>query len=239
MTRAKKTACLLRWSLFILWLLCLACGAVWLFAPLFHYGAGLAGTPSIAVFGPAAYLFDGSDWGYAVLAVVYLGLFLMTQWLFLSPRNLWKIKLAPSGRPMKRAALAAAFAVTLLSVGLLYSVLDLFGDSTVTGTAESSNLLPRYAFLLITLVLWCAWSVLFCIYFRQSDHYTWPGRLIRALIAGSVLELFVSVPIYATRQDDCYCARGSYAGLVFGGTVLRWAFGPGVLLLFIREKQRI
>ncbi len=249
MTHAKKTACLLRWSLFILWLLCLACGAVWLFAPLFHYGAGLAGTPNIAVFGPAAYLFDDSNWGYTVLAVVYLGLFLMTQWLFLSPRHLWKIKLAHSARPMKRAALAAAFAVTLLSVGLLYSVLDLFGDSTVADTAvadtavadmsESSNLLLRYAFLLIPLILWCAWSVLFCIYFRQSDHYSRTGRLIRALIAGSVLELFVSVPIYATRQEECYCARGSYAGLVFGGTVLLWAFGPGVLLLFIREKQRI
>jgi len=49
---------------------------------------------------------------------------------------------------------------------------------------------------------------------------------------------FVSVPVYATRQDDCYCARGSYTGLVFGATVLLWAFGPGVFLLFVREKRR-
>jgi hypothetical protein len=64
------------------------------------------------------------------------------------------------------------------------------------------------------------------------------GRVIRGLIAGSVLELFVAVPIYATRQDECYCARGSYAGLVFGTTVLLWAFGPGVFLLFVKEKHR-
>jgi hypothetical protein len=64
------------------------------------------------------------------------------------------------------------------------------------------------------------------------------ARLIRGLIAGSVLELFVAVPIYATRQEECYCARGSYAGLVFGTTILLWAFGPGVFLLFVKEKHR-
>ncbi len=62
--------------------------------------------------------------------------------------------------------------------------------------------------------------------------------MIRGLIGGSVLELFVAIPVYATRQDDCYCARGSYAGVIFGGTVLVWAFGPGVLFLFAREKER-
>ena len=65
------------------------------------------------------------------------------------------------------------------------------------------------------------------------------GRIIRGLIAGSILELFVSIPIFVTRQDDCYCARSSYTGLVFGATALLWAFGPGVLLLFLREKRRI
>ena len=49
---------------------------------------------------------------------------------------------------------------------------------------------------------------------------------------------FVSVPVNATRQDACHCARGSYTGLIFGATVLLWAFGPGVFLLFIREKRR-
>jgi hypothetical protein len=64
------------------------------------------------------------------------------------------------------------------------------------------------------------------------------GRVVRGLIAGSVLEMLVAVPIYVTREDDCYCARGSYAGLVFGVTVILWAFGPGVFLLFMREKRR-
>jgi hypothetical protein len=102
----------------------------------------------------------------------------------------------------------------------------------------STSLFFQILFLLIPLFLWCFWSVVFCIYMRQSDHYTWIGRIIRGLIAGSVLEMFVAIPVYATRQEECYCVRGSYAGLIFGTTVLLWAFGPAVFLLFIREKQR-
>jgi len=64
------------------------------------------------------------------------------------------------------------------------------------------------------------------------------GLMALATIAGSLLEVFVSIPVYATRQEQCYCARGSYAGLVLGTTALLWAFGPGIFLLFLREKQR-
>jgi hypothetical protein len=67
----------------------------------------------------------------------------------------------------------------------------------------------------------------------------WSGKIIKGLIGGSILELFVSIPILVAQEDDCYCAKGSYAGLVFGITVLLWAFGPGVYLLYLREKRRL
>ena len=64
--------------------------------------------------------------------------------------------------------------------------------------------------------------------------------MIRGLIAGSVLEVMVAVPVHvwAARQRDCYCCRGSYTTLVIAGTVLIWAFGPGIILLYMREKYR-
>ena len=55
------------------------------------------------------------------------------------------------------------------------------------------------------------------------------------------MELLVAIPTHAfvyRRDDDCYCVRGSYTGIVFGLTVLLWAFGPGLVLLAWREKQR-
>lgn len=136
---------------------------------------------------------------------------------------------------MKKAAIGAAFAITLLVAGLGYSILDLFSVEI----PESPSKISEYLLISMPLILWILWSIVFCVYFRQTDHYTWSGRIIRGLVAGSVLELFVSVPIFVTREDDCYCARGSYAGIIFGATVLLWAFGPGVFLLFLREKHRI
>jgi hypothetical protein len=195
-------------------------------------GVGLLGTP-LVFFGPLSPLLEDSGlWGRILCVIIYLGVFLMTQWLFLCPRRVWKMKLEPSGRPMKRAAIGVGFAVMLLSAGLLYSVLDL-----VNPVGESEGIV-KWVFLLIPVILWFLWSVIFLVYWRRGDYYTWTGRVIRGLIAGSVLELFVAVPIYATRQDDCYCNRGSYAGLIFGTTILLWAFGPGVFLLFVKEKHR-
>jgi hypothetical protein len=239
MTQSQKVACRLRWVLLVLWILCLAAGCLYVFGVIGK--AGIMGTPAIAIFGLFFPSGENVDKLFYVFSLIYIGLFVMTQWLFLSPSQMWKIKVKPSGRPMKRAAVGAAFAVTLVSIGLLYSVMDLFSDKVVIDMGSPSEAKPallRYAFLLIPLALWCFWSVIFCVYWRQSDSYTWAGRVIRGLIAGSVLELIVAVPIYATRQETCYCARGSYAGLVFGGTVLLWAFGPGILILFVREKQR-
>jgi len=249
-TKAKQTAGLFRWLLLVLWISCLSLGIWWILAALWDKGAGLTGTPEVAFLGPLYPVLGGVELypvlggvdrlGYILFVPIYLAAFFLSQWFFLRTRRTWKIKAQPQGRPMQAAAIAAAFAVALLSVGLLYSLLDLLPDSTFGNTSYFSCawFSLHYILLLIPLALWFFWSVIFCIYWRQSDHYTWVGKVLRALIGGTILELFVSIPIYVTRQDDCYCARWSYTGLVFGATVLLWAFGPGVFLLFIREKHR-
>ncbi len=223
-----------------LWIVCVACAIFWLFGGLISdaFGIGLAGTPGLLIFGPAYQQFESSGrWGYVLVVLIYLALLFLTQWWFLSPRHIWKIKTTEAARPMKRAAVGAAFAATLLSVGAIFSIVDLITKDFFT-ELENPSTFRHYLILLIPVIVWLIWSLIFIIYLRQGNHYTRAGKIIRGLIAGSVLELFIAVPIYATRQDECYCARGSYAGLVFGGTVLLWAFGPAIFLLFIREKQR-
>ena len=81
---------------------------------------------------------------------------------------------------------------------------------------------------------------MFFVYWRQGDRATQMGKMIRGLIAGSLLETFIAIGVYAwnPHREECYCARGSYTGLVFGATVLLWCFGPGVVLLFLRERER-
>ena len=241
-TKAKQTAGLFRWLLLVLWVSCLGLGIWWTLATLWDKGMGLASTPTAAFLVPLLPIIRGMDrLGYILFVAVYLAFFFLSQWFFLCPGRIWKIKVRPEGRPMKRSAIAAAFAIALLSVGLFFSLLDLLPEAEFEDAPPFFSCVYfsyNYILILIPLALWCLWSVIFCIYWRQSDHYTWVGKVLRALIGGTILELFVSIPIYVTRQEDCYCIRGSYTGLVFGATVLLWAFGPGVFLLFIREKHR-
>lgn len=89
-------------------------------------------------------------------------------------------------------------------------------------------------------VAWGVWALIFWRYWRSGDRYTQFTRMIRGLLVGSILEVFVATAVHAFtyRRDECYCCRGSYTGLVFGGTALLWVFGPGVVLLYKRERYR-
>ena len=234
MTKAKTTALKLRKLLLSLWVLCLIAGIIWV------VGGGIAGSPAVVFLGPSSVIMDycnpdASRCVYFAIGLIYTAFFFFTQWLFLAPKKLWKIKTTTAARPMKKAAIAAAFAMALLTAGFIYPILDLFS----IGIQNPSSNILEYLFVSIPLILWLFWSIIFCVYFRQTDYYTWAGKIIRGLIAGSILELFISIPIFVAREDECYCARGSYVGIVFGATVLLWAFGPAVFFLFLRQKHQI
>jgi hypothetical protein len=188
--------------------------------------AGLLGTPAVVG--------DGDE-DYRAFAFAFVGVLLLTQWLFLRPRRGWTVRLAESGRPLGLAAFGAAFAATLLTAGLVATLLEI--PDWWTGLFEEGGMGPV---LLGVLGLWLLWTLVFYAYWRAGDEYTRLTRILRALVGGSFLELLVATPVHIAchERDDCYCARGSYTGLVFGGTVLVWAFGPGIVLLYLRERNR-
>lgn len=236
MTNAKKRANIIKWVLFACWVICLVLGIVWFLLPFIansDLAMGYAGTPAmitnlgifVEVESFAPYIF-------------FAALFFFTQWIFLCPRDLWKIRVADKPVKMKRRAIGAGFAAVLLTMGLFYSVLDLFkfdfeGISDMSDGVRGIQLL----FFSIPAVVWVVWAVVFSIYFKRSGFVP-VRKIIRGLIVGSILEMIVSVPIFVTSKEDCYCLRGSYAGIVLGVTVILWVFGPGVFLLFLREKRR-
>ena len=128
----------------------------------------------------------------------------------------------------------------LLTAGVVTTLLEIpkwwFDDDWL----PDNELVVLSLFYGIPLIVWLVWSVVFLIYWRQGDHYTQLGKMIRGLLGGSVLELIAATAVYVwnPQKEDCYCSRGSYTGLVFGGTVALWCFGPGIVLLFMREKYR-
>ena len=226
MSRLADMGYRLRRTILIVGLVCLTGGLVWILLPLWDRGAGLGGTPA---------LIDGSGNAYFVNILVYVGLFLLTQWLFLRPRRDIAIQLSASGRPMKSAIIGAAFAAMMLTVAWFATLME------IPDWWESmGDTIGLIGFWIAMAVVWVVWAVVFGIYWRQGDRYTQLGRMARGLLVGSTLGLLVAIPvqIVTAHRDDCYCARGSYTGLVFGGTVLLWAFGPGVVLLYLRERRR-
>ncbi len=194
--------------------------------------AGLAGTPLSLEF------LTGGQPNHFANAVFVVGAMLITQWLFLCPRGRLKLQLTEKGRPLWLSVATAALAATLLSMAFIATMLEIPGWwGQVWSPVEG-----LYHVVWLTMgMMWFLWALLFHVYWRGKDRWTYLTRMLKWLIRGSILEMLVAAPVQAMvwdRWKDCYCSRGSYTGLVLGGTVLMWAFGPGILLLFLREEYR-
>jgi hypothetical protein len=241
MTKAQRTAYRLRHFILIAGLLYTVVALLWIALPLLPsvasglFGddfepAGFVGTPLAA---PLPDLDDRVAYGASALFVV--GLLLVAQWAFLRPGRVWAPRLVETGRPLKSAVVAAAAMAMLLTVGLIALLLEIpdwweqFLDD-----AGWKGVYP------VMLILWGAWTWVFFVYWRQGDRYTKLGKMIRGLVAGSVVEFIIAIPahVWATRERECYCARGTYTTLVLAGVVLLWAFGPGIILLYMHERYR-
>ncbi len=239
MTRARRNGQRLRRWILVVGIFYVVAGIAWLFLPLANnfafdeFGAaGLLGTPL------GGFASDVDEWTYVVEVSLFLGVLLFLQWMYLRPGSGWLTRFATTGRSLTGSVIAAAAMAMLLSVGLIALVLEvpdlwepLMDDMGYWGIG---------GVWVGMLVIWGLWAWVFYVYWRQGDQYTRMGRIIRGLVGGSLLEILVAVPahILVMRQRDCYCLRGTYTTLVFAGIVLLWAFGPGVVLLFLRERYR-
>lgn len=69
--------------------------------------------------------------------------------------------------------------------------------------------------------------------------YEWFSNL-SALFRGSLLELLVAIPshVIVSRRPGCFVGMFTGLGVSSGITVMLWAFGPGIILLFLRNKHR-
>ncbi|HUB27435.1 MAG TPA: hypothetical protein VL992_18560 [Tepidisphaeraceae bacterium] len=246
MSNAQKAASGVRWVLLSLAALCWLAGLFWLADQIWPQWKAFGDDAPIGLQGVCGMFFNQEP-PYVIAVALYLAVFLTTQWFFLSPRGSWRIKLNESGRPMKLSIVAAALMAALLTFGVLAALAQLAGwwpgisDSNVNGDRPVAW--PRWPIVLVLGACWIVWAAIFFVYWRKGTHATQLGRMLRGLFAGSILETIVATPVHvlALRNEndrDCYCQSGSYTALVFGGTVLLWTFGPGLVLLFLREKER-
>ncbi len=238
MTKAQTIAYRFRHIILVAGILFTIAGIIWAILPLlfsFDNFAGLFGTVLIIQKLSSA----ASKLAYGINFVIVVGLVLLAQWAFLRPGKGWTIRMATVGRPLKTSIFAAGVIAMLLTVGFVALLLEL--PNWWEGIMSAESYWGIICVWITMLIIWGIWSWIFFVYWRQGDRYTQLGRMIRGLVAGSVLETIIAVPvhIWATRQRECYCCRGTYTTLILAATVLIWAFGPGIVLLYMREKRRI
>lgn len=203
------------------------------------FGYGILGTP----FG---FVFPFGEMLESLAATLgFLSLVLLSQWLFLLPRGRLSLRVGTQRRSRMQAAIGGAFIGMLLTAGLAATIMELSNvwdnwlgaEKTIRGVTWRGV----YGFWIAMALAWAIWAAIFYSYYRDADHHTAVARMTRVLLRGTVLELLISVPTYVRAlpaQEDCRCGKGSYTGLAFGCTAVFWLFGPGVYLLFLRERRR-
>src|SRR5690349_15338448 len=118
--RPRWTARIFHWAMISIAVLVFLAGVVALMNPVFEIarplGGGTLGTP-------AAPLIEDQESQirtiYLPEALLYLGIFLWMQWLFLMPHGAWRLESLGGGTLTKRSTIAAGFVAMLLTIGLL------------------------------------------------------------------------------------------------------------------------
>jgi hypothetical protein len=237
-------------SMIVLAILMLHVFVVLLFNPTFEInewlGGGIAGTP----FSPATITKSNGEIDlekeggiYWIRASAYLFLFLLTQWLFLCPRGSWKLSVSAAGPLPRRSLWAAGFVGMLLAMGFIATFMEIPNLWIALTTQNGINSPQHFGAVWVLMAgLWAFWAWVFYVYNRGRDRYSAMARIFRWLIAGTVLELLFAGPAHAlivnSRGDECYCERGTWTGIAFGCTAGFWLFGPGAVLLIMREWKR-
>jgi len=86
--------------------------------------------------------------------------------------------------------------------------------------------------------LWSLWGCAFFIYVR--GHPEPVSKAVSWLLRGSVLELLTPVPshIIVRQRGDCSAPLDTGLGIATGVSVMLIAFGPGVLLLYMKRLHQ-
>ena len=198
--------------------------------PLFAaYAATLAGTVTWFLLSGDGY-FDDS-W---ILITICLGTFLALQATFLlgMPQLRWPKPTRPV--PMTVSIATGALLAALLTFGIAASVMNLFNVwKKVTGAIDAN------IFWAIPIV-WGAWFFVFAVMWA-GEWLAVFRKIYRVLIAGTCLELLITIPIdaHVRRRTSCYCGEGTFFAMVIGTSLAVWSFGPGLALLFLTRRLQL
>lgn len=180
------------------------------------------------------------DWFLVVGVLVWAGLAVA----FVSP-IVGRLDRSSSGRSLWPSVVAASLLGACITA-MLFAGLVEGGLAVVSADEPSFEAVLEDVWGWIwggALAMWIASGFLWMVLLREVGKSRDPkglDRLLRAVFAGTAMELVLGLPIYlmARKKYDCYCAMASFLNLVMGVTALLWLCGPWAVLLFTREARR-
>ena len=87
---------------------------------------------------------------------------------------------------------------------------------------------------------WGFWFLVFALVGAAEWRRRFAG-MYRALVAGTILELLITIPVdvQVRKRTNCYCGEGTLLSMIIGLTAILWTFGPGVAILFLIRRNQL
>jgi hypothetical protein len=184
-------------------------------------------------------LLTAEDW-WASLGPGAL-IFVASQIVFLVPVMARRPPRERRGRSLTASLLLAAAIAGFLTAAFGAAVMDLIAYVTL----PASDFDQKGRLWLIPLVVlalgWAGWSFVLLVFARGIWADRTLGRVVGFLLAGTLLETLVVIPldVMVRRRTDCYCGTGTFVALSLSGLATLWLAGPGVVIALLAPRHRL
>ena len=205
----------------------------WVYAVIGVYLLLLIGIGSLPII--AAFLSSKGDaGGVAVLALFVAIFFAAGGMLIIVPvRTQWQDAISQRAIWWPLIGSCILFAILCIAVGAALTAL-IYGDKDPD---------PTFGISLISGlgVLWLGWVVFFWLLSRSLDPLSLSMRLYKSVLAGSIVELVVAVPMHliVRRRNDCCAAAITGMAICLGALTAIMALGPGIYFLYKRRWDEV
>lgn len=145
-------------------------------------------------------------------------------------------------RAMVLSFIIGSLIAALLTVGLVLSLAELVGI-LFEDWFDVDQVGEWFWIMIVTFFFggWAFWTLFLLVFVKDIWADRILGRMVGILIAGTVLELIVVLPIdvMVRRKTDCYCGTGTFFTLCIASAATLWLTGPGIVIALLTKKHRL
>lgn len=164
--------------------------------------------------------------------IAILGLTILSQIIFIFTAGTKDLCKPLRKRRVVLPIIMASFMMMVLVIGVLFALTELFyvNIAMYEGGIE---------FVIMGLV-WLLWGLIFYARYSNVVRLKLLKKLVNTMIAGSLIDLLASIPSHMIvgKRPGCFVGLQTAMGVCAGIMVMLWAFGPGVIVLFLAEKRK-